>query len=247
MVDRVHEYSIADKCEQVILGYTRYMNISRVMRALAIMSGASVLLFVVRIMSYRSLNYWYLSWNLALAVLPLCLAIFIANQLRTRRWLSMPMFLLTAAYAGFLPNSFYIATDLIHVQYASSQTILFDVVMILSYTLAGLLAGFTSVYLLHRELIKRIASDSAHLIIGALLLACSFAIYLGRFLRWNTWDVLTNPGGIIFDVSYRLVNPLGGRQMVSTTILFFVLLGSLYWAIWQGLHPKSTQKAKKHA
>lgn len=210
------------------------------------MSVASIVLFVVRVFSYQSLNYWYLSWNLGLALVPLGLARVIATQLKKRRWLSAPMVLLTAVYAGFLPNSFYIATDFIHVQYASNQTILFDVVMILLFTLTGLVAGFASVYVLHKELLKRVKAESTELIIGGLLLACSFAIYLGRFLRWNTWDVLTNPGGIIFDVSYRLINPLGGRQMVSTTILFFVLLSSLYWAIWQGLHPKTLAKNKKH-
>ncbi len=225
--------------------YTEAMSVERSLKALLIMSIASILLFVVRALSFRSLDYWYLIWNLLLAWLPLGFATMIVSMLGRNRWLSLVPLLLTGGYIGFLPNSFYIATDFIHVQYASNQTILVDIVMILMFTLTGLSVGLLSLVLVHRELLKRLQAQSAHLVITALLLACSFAIYLGRFLRWNTWDVLTNPGGIIFDVSYRIVNPLGGGQMISTTVLFFVLLSSLYWSLWQMIQPIKLAKIKK--
>jgi uncharacterized membrane protein len=51
---------------------------------------------------------------------------------------------------------------------------------------------------------------------------------MGRYLRWNSWDVLFNPAGLIFDVSEPFVNPAGHPQVFTTTLMFFVLLGSIY-------------------
>lgn len=222
------------------------MSVERPTRALLIISFASIVLFVVRAFSFSSLDYWYLIWNLLLAWIPLGLALLLIRTLKSSRWVSPMGILLSVMYLGFLPNSFYIATDFIHVQYANNQTILMDIVMILLFTIAGMTAGFLSLLLIHKQLLTRIQTHHAHGLIAIIIAACSFAIYLGRFLRWNTWDVITNPGGIIFDVSYRLVGPLDDGQMIGTTILFFVLLTSLYWSIWQIAQPKVLAKPKKH-
>lgn len=208
------------------------MNTFKLTKSLVILCTSSVTLLIIRMISFQTFNYWYLCWNLLLGLIPLVLALILTNQLTKRPWVSLPMLVLTAAYVGFLPNSFYIATDFIHVQYASNQTIVFDIVMILLFTLAGLLAGLASVYLVHKELIKRLGPTKPAWIIGGLLLACSFALYLGRFLHWNTWDVLANPAGIIFDVSDRVTRPLSSHQLVSSTLLFFIMLSSVYSAFW---------------
>jgi uncharacterized membrane protein len=105
--------------------------------------------------------------------------------------------------------------------------------MILSFSLNGYLLGFTSIFLLHQQLVKRLKSRQAHLLIAAILLLCSFAIYLGRYLRWNTWDVILNPAGLLFDVSDRIINPAAHTQTFITTFSFFILLGSLYIVLWQ--------------
>ena len=221
------------------------MNTSKVIKSLALLSTVSIFLVIVRIISFNTFNYWYLCWNLILGLIPLGLVILLSSQLSKRPWASFPMLLLTVAYIGFLPNSFYMATDFIHMQYASSQTIIFDIVMILLFTLSGLLSGFTSVYIIHKELIRRIGSAKSSWIVSALLLLCSFALYLGRYLHWNTWDVIANPAGIIFDVSDRIVNPLGSSQLVSTILLFFILLGSVYAAIWNIIAPQQTKTRHK--
>ena len=74
---------------------------------------------------------------------------------------------------------------------------------------------------------------ASSVLIAIILFMCSFAIYLGRDLRWNSWDVLVNPAGILFDVSDHLIHPLQNGAMFSMTFSFFVLLGSLYVVGWQ--------------
>jgi len=65
------------------------------------------------------------------------------------------------------------------------------------------------------------------------LLLCSFAMYLGRIFRLNTWDVLINPAGLLFDVSDQFVNPAQHPQFLTTTLLFFALLIGIYAVLWQ--------------
>jgi uncharacterized membrane protein len=60
------------------------------------------------------------------------------------------------------------------------------------------------------------------------LALCSFAIYLGHDLRWNSWDVLRDPGGILVDIS----NHISDSIAYTTAFSFFVLLGSLYVVVW---------------
>jgi uncharacterized membrane protein len=98
------------------------------------------------------------------------------------------------------------------------------------YTAAVL--GLCSVYLVHLELKKRFKDSTAAGLIAGVLLVCSIAIYLGRDLRWNTWDLLVNLPGLLFDISDRLLDPLAHPQMFSTVGAFFLLLGSMYIVAW---------------
>jgi uncharacterized membrane protein len=99
-----------------------------------------------------------------------------------------------------------------------------------------------SVYLVHKEMLKRLEPAVAHTLVAAVLLACSFAIYLGRSLRWNTWDVLINPAGILFDVSDRFINPAAHPQSLVTTTTFFMLLASMYYVIYELVNVIRTSK-----
>jgi uncharacterized membrane protein len=38
----------------------------------------------------------------------------------------------------------------------------------------------------------------------ASLLASGFGIYLGRFLRWNSWDIVTAPSSLLHQVAYEI-------------------------------------------
>lgn len=204
-------------------------------RSLVYSALVSVGLFIVRVVSYHSYNYWYLNWNLILAALPLFFALCLARYLVKNPWYSWQGVLLTLLCLGFLPNSFYIGSDFIHVQYTEQATLLFDIVLLLSFTINGLIYGYISVYLIHKELLKRFRASTAHWLVGLLFLACSFAIYIGRYLRWSTWDVLVNPTGILFDVSERFLNPAAHTQTFETTALFFAFLAPLYIIFWRSI------------
>ncbi len=205
----------------------------RLLYALIASNSVTLVLFLLRSAESQTDRYWFLVWNLFLAWLPLSFAVWLAVRLRTASWLAWQNILLTVLWLGFLPNSFYLASDLIHLHETGEVSLLYDIVMFCSFIFNAYIAGFMSVYTMHRQLIRRFATRWAYMMIAGVLLACSFAIYLGRSLRWNSWDVLVNPAGILFDVSDRVVNPAAHPQSFVTTVTFFLLLMSTYAVVWE--------------
>lgn len=210
--------------------------------ALLVSNGVSIFLFLLRAWAANSDRYWFLFWNLILAWVPFFLTLLLLKKLKIFSWKHPLMILLSVAIVAFLPNSFYIISDLIHLQSTGEIGVLYDAVLFMSIIWNSLIAGMGSVFLIHRELIKRLPADIAHLIVGIMFLLIGFAIYLGRSLRWNTWDILFNPFGIVFDVSDRVINPLAHPQVFVTTVTFFLLLGSMYFVFWQLVSTLTTRK-----
>lgn len=209
--------------------------IVRFVTTLGLSSLVSVLLYAYGAYRNQSLLYDYLIWNLFLAWLPLLFSYWLIKLLRTRAWSSTWPVVVSLIWLIFLPNSFYIVSDYIHLQEIARDDILFDVVMFSSFVFNGLLVGYTSLLLIHRQFRQRFSANRSGLYIAAILLLCSFAIFLGRDLRWNSWDFILNPAGLLFDVSDRFIHPGQHPQMFLTTLSFFVLLAPLYAVIWQAV------------
>lgn len=138
---------------------------------------------------------------------------------------------LTALWLGFLPNSFYLVSDFIHLKDTGEVSVLFDAVLLMSFAWNGLLLGFTAVYMVHVELLKRMPKRQVVQLIAITFILCSFAIYLGRYLAWNTWDILVNPAGILFDLSERVVEPTSYPNTFTTTGLFTITLSTTYYSV----------------
>jgi uncharacterized membrane protein len=200
--------------------------------ALAISSLASVAFYAYGAITNHSLEYGFFIWNLALAWMPFLFAIWLTAVLRRKLWSSWEGIAASVLWILFLPNSFYIISDLIHLREVPRNDILFDAVMYMSFIITGMILGFASLYLIQVQLRKRLTHRAAGLWVGAILLLCSIGIYIGRDLRWNSWDILTNPGGLLFDLSDRVLHPVIYGQMFVTIISFFVLLCSTYWLLW---------------
>ncbi|HEY1835380.1 MAG TPA: DUF1361 domain-containing protein [Candidatus Saccharimonadales bacterium] len=200
---------------------------------LVLLTAVSAGFFAVGAFENRSWAFWYLAWNLFLAWLPLLFVFGLLRVIKSKGWTSWPGIALTLLWLGFLPNSFYMVSDFIHLQDYQRVNIVFDAVMFSSFVFTGILLGLTSLYLVHVELAKRLRAASAWAWVAAVLGLSSFAIYLGRDLRMNSWDILTNPAGILFDVSDPIVDPRAHALAFTTMLTFFVFLMSLYIVAWQ--------------
>lgn len=195
---------------------------------LAASTAVSIGFLLARMAATQEWTYWFLAWNLFLGWLPLLFSWWLVTRLDSKRWLSIGNILLTILWLGFLPNAFYIASDLIHPTETGSISLLYDVVMFLSFTFNGFVLGYTSLMTVQSEVSKRLGKRTAFYFAYGVLFLCSFAIYLGRYLRWNSWDIVINPVGLIFDISEPFINPSSHPQVFTTTLMFFVLLSSVY-------------------
>ncbi len=196
-------------------------------------SLVSVTLLALRMIVAGNLKFWFMIWNLFLAWVPLIFALGIRIKLAKKPLMDWQNLGLLALWLGFLPNSFYLISDLIHLQSSGEASVLYDAAMMTSFIINGLILGYISVYIVHMQLLKLLKPRTVHIILGLVFLACGFATYLGRYLRWNTWDILLNPAGILFDLSERVINPILHIQTYIVTFVFFVVLISTYAVVYQ--------------
>jgi uncharacterized membrane protein len=196
---------------------------------------ASLTLLLGRIIFSGSLRYVFLVWNLVLAIIPLMLAWWLYERLRTLSWFKWQQVFITLLFLGFLPNTFYLITDFVHLRPTDEVGLYFDVVMLSSFVFNGIILGLTSIYLLHKRLLRRMGERDSLGIIAVVFFLASFAAYLGRFTRFNSWDVILRPAGLLFDVSDRFVNPGQHSDTYLATITLFFVLFFTYLVIYSAL------------
>jgi uncharacterized membrane protein len=192
---------------------------SRVIFPLAALLAASawcVVLLVVRKHEFGAAGHAYLVWNLTLAWIPLLLAILLVGSY-ARRHSPLELLAIGAAWLLFLPNAPYVLTDFIHLGQAHR---LYDTILIGSFAFTALALGFASLLLV--QLVVTRAGGALlgwATALGALFFA-SVGIYLGRVLRFNSWDAVQRPH-LLWDVAReRLTDPLGNPQLIGFVIAF---------------------------
>jgi uncharacterized membrane protein len=175
-------------------------------------------LIVLRIERTGSGYYLFLIWNLFLAGIPLVAS----TCLRLARHYRLPL-ILQAGCLGiwllFLPNAPYILTDLLHLTTRSPAPAWFDLALLLSCAGTGVLLGYLSLMDVHDIVAKSLGAAIGWVLALSSLLLTGFAIYLGRFLRWNSWDVLTRPA-ILFDIADGLLHPSSHLRPFAVTLIF---------------------------
>lgn len=221
----------------------------RIVYALLLTNFTSVLLFGLRLIGADNARYWFMLWNLTLAWAAPLVAWWLVTRLKKGAWRTWPNMLLTIVWLGFLPNSFYMVSDLIHVQYTGEVSIIYDAVLFTSFIFNGFIAGYLSLFLIHRELLKRYSRLRSYAFIGLVFMLSGLAIYLGRVQRWNTWDAVVSPAGLIFDVSDIFINPIAHPQAFLITFSFTLLVGVFYilaWEVFQSWHTLETSRRQSH-
>lgn len=211
--------------------YDAWNRYSGAVNALLWSSAAALLLFLARSVATGTARFSFMAWNLVLSLSALLVAaglVYVAQSNRTK--LSVVVF---AVWLFLLPNTFYMLTDFVHVTDTGDINMLFDIVMIGFFAMNGFVHGLLSVFMAHRVMIGRFGRTVAAAMVALILLASSFAVDMGRYLRWNSWDILVNPQALLFDVTNTLLNPTSYDRSFLITGVFFVTTSSLYLVCWQ--------------
>ena len=195
------------------------------------MGGLSLLCFsfsIFRFIYTDTKVFLFLNWNLFLAFVPWAVTsvTILKPKLQTYR---ITIFILLSIWLLFFPNAPYILTDLFHLRLKSAMPKWFDLILILSFAWTGLVFGFLSLWDIEKILSKSMNRIWMSLISVCLLFIGSFGIYLGRYLRWNSWDIINEPFHLIYDITDRLVNPFDHPRTWGVTMFMGIFLNIIYW------------------
>lgn len=184
-------------------------------------------MLAARIFASGLITYAFLVWNLFLAWMPLLFAI--AATLGRRRPLVVLSF--GSLWLLFLPNGPYLITDLMHLRPAGSIPTWYDAIMFFSFALSGLLLGLHSLSLMQEIVERRWGFFTGWLFVVVAAVLSSFGIYVGRFLRWNSWDVFVNPFHLSTDILASLSTPFAlFKALVVVSLFSAVTIGAyLFW------------------
>ena len=182
----------------------------------------AITLLLFRFYWTSSITYWSLTWNLFLAWVPF--GISVAGRFFEKRFTTVTIIPLTALWLLFFPNAPYILTDLFHLQTRGGMPKWFDLLMVLTFAWTGLIMGIASLMNIQR-LITRLYSQTLGWIVAiSSIILGSFGIYLGRYLRWNSWDVVTAPEPLIRDIYQIVFNPFEHPRTIGMTLVFSAFL-----------------------
>ncbi|GAB2717361.1 membrane protein [Hymenobacter frigidus] len=192
---------------------------------LAASLSLSLLLVAGRVLMTGRGIFLFLVWNLFLAVIPFAISTMLGTArgpLRAR--LLVPV---GAAWLLFFPNAPYILTDLFHLERRAGVPLWYDLALILSCAWNGLMLAYASLADMQRLVQLRLGTGAGWAFATLALLLSSFGIYLGRYLRFNSWDVLANPLTLFFDIVNRILHPFSFPGTWGVTLVFglFLLVG----------------------
>ncbi len=206
------------------------------MLALLFATGVCLALVFARILWTDNIRYAFLVWNLFLAWLPLFLALLARDEFRDRPRQSWRFRGLALAWLLFFPNAPYICTDLIHLTSKFYRHFWVDLVLILSCALTGLVLGFVSLFLMHDLASRRVGRLASWFFVAGVAGLSGFGIYLGRFMRFNTWDVVFQPLALSREIVRWATTPLGHPNPYAFPFLFGTFLFITYLMLYALTH-----------
>jgi uncharacterized membrane protein len=212
-----------------ILELHRFLN-RQTLYPILLSSALAIVLLAARIYRSHSTTFIGMSWNLFLAWIPYLCSLW-ANHLHERhlgRWwlLIVP----GALWLLFYPNAPYLITDFWHLEQRYLIPVWYDIGMLALFSLSGLLLAVFSLHIMQKLVRHYAGSFLSWAFVMVVLGLSGLGIYLGRFLRWNSWDLVLHPQSVLGDIAARLAHPLSHPQTYGVTFLFGSILLVCYWA-----------------
>ena len=193
-------------------------------------SGIICFAFSMYRISYTDSNmFLFLNWNLFLAFIPWALTSYVVLKPKIQAKKGT-VFLLLFAWLIFFPNAPYILTDLFHLKWSSDMPMWFDLILILLFAWSGLMFGLLSLWDIEKMIGDKLSRFWTSTIVTSLLFIGGFGIYLGRFLRWNSWDVVNNPSNLMYDIGDRVIHPFDHPRTWGVTLFMGLFLNMVYWS-----------------
>ena len=174
---------------------------------------------------------WYydnLPWNLFLAWVPYFCSLWAAAWYRRYRGRWWMLLLPGALWLVFFPNAPYIVTDFYHLEKRPPIPLWYDIVLIATFAWTGCFLAIASLRTM-QFLVGKYAKRIVSWVFVAIALGLSgVGVYLGRFERWNSWDLFLHPGKVTRDLTAPLMNPLDNLRFLGFSLMFTAILLAIY-------------------
>lgn len=189
--------------------------------------GFTMLLLLIRIIYAGELLYIFYPWNILLALIPL----YFSRQLRNQKSSNIKAFILIAGWLLFFPNAPYLITDIFHFEERTPVPKWFDLLLVVSAAWNGMVICMVSLRQVEVYFARFLDKRWGGLIVVSFLILCSYGIFLGRYLRYNSWDVFTKPLVIIKSSLHHIWQPLEYHSIWAFTFSFAAFLSLIYFTI----------------
>jgi uncharacterized membrane protein len=202
--------------------------------ALALLGLASALCCATeeaRVLKTGDDVYRFLIWNLALAWIPLLLAV--AAAVAARREAHVAVAAAGILWILFFPNAPYVLTDFVHLdEVRTTAPLWYDALMIASFAWTALILGLASLYVMQAVVQRYVGVAWSWIGVVAALGFASFGVYLGRFVHFNSWDALVRPRRVLQVIAHRLDNPIDHPRMLGVLMVLTAFLLVAYGIVY---------------
>ena len=190
-------------------------------------SGFSCLLLLIRIIITESRGYLFLPWNLFLAFIPYWIAKWIVdnNPIIENTWKRRGAL---ALWLLFVPNSFYIITDLFHLIDINTAPKWFDLLLIFSFAWNGIICGIISLRRIEGITESRRGKSFSFVVVFGVMWLNALGIYIGRYLRFNSWDIISDPFSLAEEIGNMIIHPINHLYAWGMTLGYACFISFLY-------------------
>ncbi len=216
------------------------MKKNKIYISIATLSIYCMLLILFRVKISNSFFYLFLVWNLFLAYIPLIISTIIKEKksIKSKR---IKFWSLYTLWLIFLPNAPYIITDFVHLQQGTAMPYWYDLLLLSAFALNGMVLFYISINDMHKIIQQKFSTKKAWFSTASIFFLCGFGMYLGRFLRWNSWDIIHKPQLLFNDIAIRFLYPLQHPKTWGITIGFGIFF-TINFYIFKSLTPKNEFK-----
>lgn len=203
---------------------------SEIDRILTLSMGFSVVLVMARIVYTGKFTFIWLIWNLVLAWIPYAISSWFQQRPAVQEH-RLKFVAVSLLWLLFIPNSFYILTDLFHLGKFTNVPNWFDLTLIISFAWNGLLLGVLSVRQMEKIMQPHLRGKHELLFIYPIMWLNALGVYIGRYPRFNSWDIVTNPFALIAYLIKLICHPIQWMYAWGMVACFSIFMTFVYLTI----------------
>jgi uncharacterized membrane protein len=204
-------------------------SLSGISKMLILSIAFTLVLVLIRIVYTNDFSYIFYGWNSFLAIIPWLSS----SRLQKHTNIGFTTILLLALWLLFLPNAPYVITDIFHYELREPIPMWYDLLIVTTAAWKGLLLGIVSLMQVEKFLQNFWGKIWVQGFVFTSLMLCGYGVYIGRYSRYNSWEIVTKPQHILLDSLHQIRHPFQNYHVWAFTGLFGIMLTIIYFTLQQ--------------